>query len=182
MIGNAQNIAAISINSQIAANESSYIEDHIHRKSRVFGKSADQSGNNWATEDRLTPFRAISGNGDYGADANDEAKVFGSSDIPISGQTKFDPGEITVVGVNSDTEYIIRMVWGIGTMADAITAGQYSSKVVKFDSINPNVTSNVIIKIGTPRLAAGTKVWLQCKNATNNAYVDFYLDAHGYNS
>jgi hypothetical protein len=167
----------------IINNTTQTIERHFHHKNRTFGKSADQSGNNWATEDSLTPFRATSGNGVYGADANDEAKVFGSSDTPfISGHLFFDPGLIQVMAASVDTVYIIRLIWGLGTMADAIAAGQYSSIPARFDSVNPQLTAFLQIPVGCARLSVGTKVWIQIKNVTNNATMDFYHCAHGYSN
>jgi len=158
-----------------------HIEGHFHHKSRTFGISADQSGDNWATEDRLVPFVAISGNGDYGSDPDDEAKIFGTDDTPfISGQTTFDPGEIIVTNVSNDNVFIIRMIWGTGTMAAAISAGQYSTKPAKFDSTNPQLTANTVVNLSTPRLAVGTKVWVQTLNGTDNATINFLVDAHGY--
>ena len=157
------------------------IEQHFHAKSRVFGISSDQSGNNWATENRLTPFTVISGNGDFGTDENDEAKVFGTDDTPfIPGQTHFDPGTLTVSNVSNDNMYIIRIIWGTGTMADAISAGQYSARIFKFDTTNPQLTANELIIIGTPALRVGIKIWVQVKNTTDNATLNFFIDAHGY--
>lgn len=161
------------------------IEHHIHRQARSFGKSADQSGNNWCTEDRLVPFRAISGNGDYGSDANDEAKIFGSSDTPfIAGHTLFDIWGFLVVEVSHDDEYILRFIWGEGglTMLQAIAAGQYSTKMVKFDSALPTTSAGSPIEIGLHRVPVGTQCWVQAKNVNDNAYIDFYITgAHGYN-
>ncbi len=174
-------IDVIDINLDDALNEVEIIEHHLHAKSRVFGISADQSGNNWATEDRLAAFIAISGNGDFGSDPNDEAKVFGTADTPfITGQTYFDTGAITVTNVSNDNVYIIRIVWGTGTMADAVLAGQYSEKAFKFDSTNPQLTSNEQIDIGMPPIPVGTKVWVQVKNGTDNATLNFLVDVHGY--
>lgn len=173
-------IAGAGLNSAIYSKSRS-AEGHVHNASRTFGKSADQSGNNWATEDRLTPFVAISGNGDYGSDANDEAKIFGSDDTPfITGQLYFDPGEIIVTNVSNDNVFVIRMAWGTGTLTEAIAAGQYSTKPAKFDSVNPQLTANTTVKIGTPKLPVNTKVWVQVKNNTDNASINFLVDSHGY--
>lgn len=159
-----------------------YIEIHVHRKNRSYGKSADQSGNDWALEDSLTSFRAISGNSAYGSDANDEAKIFGTDDTPlISGQTCFDIGGLLIVGVSNDDPFILRIVWGTGTMADAITAGQYSTLMVKFDTTNPQLSAGIPIATYSPKIANGNKVWIQTKNGTNNATIDFFItEAHGY--
>jgi hypothetical protein len=161
--------------------EAEIIDSHEHRRSRVFGKSIDQSGTNWCTEDRLVPFRAISGANAYGSDADDEAKIFGATDTPfITGHLFFDPGMIQVVAASNDLTYILRLVWGTGTMAAAIAAGQYSAITSRFDSISPQATAFGQLIIGTNRIPVGQKVWLQVKNETDDAWIDFYISAHGY--
>lgn len=162
--------------------EVEYLDHHFHRKARSYGKSADQSGNDWALEDSLTSFRAISGNAAYGSDANDEAKIFGTDDTPlISGQTKFDIGGLLIVGVSNDDPFILRFVYGTGTMADAITAGQYTTLMVKFDTTNPQLSAGIPIPVGCPKITNGNKVWCQTKNGTDNATIDFFItEAHGY--
>jgi len=156
------------------------IKRHCHGRARWFGISADQSGNDWAA-DTLNPFTAISGAADYGSDANDEAKCLGTDDTPIiTGQAYFDFHQILVVSVTEDTEYKLRIVYGTGTMAAAIAVGQYTETMVKFDSTNPQLSAGVPVDIMMPRLATDTKVWLQCKNDTNNADIDFFIGVHGY--
>lgn len=155
-------------------------EHHLHTRERWFGKSADQSGNNWGA-DTLTPFRCISGNGVYGTDTDDEAKLIGSDDTPIvAGKTQFDFHRMLVVGVSVDTEFKLRLIWGTGTMADAITADQYSENMVKFDSLNPQLSAGIPIDVLMDKISSGMKVWAQCKNATNNATLDFYIGLHEY--
>lgn len=158
------------------------IEHHLHRVSRSFGISADQSGNNWCTEDRLVPFTAISGNNDFGADPGDEAKIFGSADTPfITGHTFFDPGFILVNAVSSDSVYFIRLVWSTVDIATGISDGNYSTIPFKFDSFNPvQSTSFILVPIGNDELPVGTKVWIQIKSAVDNATLSFYISAHGY--
>lgn len=155
-----------------------YIEQHLHADGRTLGKSGDQSGNNWGTEDSLTLFRAVSGNGDFGADANDEAKVIGSDDTPvISGMAKSDMHRILVVATSSQTTYVVRVVYGTGTMAAAISANQYSTfPYIKESASGRGAPAN--IQIG--RKDAGTKIWIQVKNATNNATLDFLVQSHEY--
>lgn len=155
------------------------IEGHSHNRERWFGISGDQSGDDWAA-DTLNPFQAISGAGDYGADANDEAKVLGADDTPaIVGMVKFDAHRITIVSASSTTQYKLRVVYGTGTMADAITAGQYSELVVKYDPAIFGGTGHPV-NLRMLRLDAGTKVWVQCKNASNNATIDFFIGLHEY--
>ena len=154
------------------------IEGYIHAKEHWLGKSADQSGNDWGA-DTLTPFQAVSGNGVYGADADDEAKILGTADTPIIiGFTSFAMHRILLVGVSQNSVYKLRIVWGTGTMADAITALQVSEFMIKFDALNPQQSAGIPFDVKMPQLAAQTKIWVQCKNVTDNATVDFFVGLH----
>jgi hypothetical protein len=156
------------------------VEEHIHTRERWFGKSADQSGNDWAL-DGLTPYQAISGNNAYGSDADDEAKVLGTDDTPvITGMTVFDLHRVLVVHVSQDSVYKMRFVYGTGTMAAAISAGQTSEIMVKFDAANPQQSAGIPFEVKMPRLAVDTKVWCQAWNATDDATVDFFIGLHEY--
>ena len=156
------------------------IDWHNHNSETWVGKSADQSGDDWAA-DNLTPFRSISGNGVYGADANDEAKVLGTDDTPVVlGSTFFDVHRLLIVGVNQDSVYKMRIVSGTGTMADAIIAKQYTEVMVKFDATNPQQSAGIPFDIRQFRRPSGTKIWVQCKNAIDNATIDFFVGFHEY--
>ena len=154
------------------------IDRHHHAEARCLGKSGDQSGNNWGTEDSLTLFRAISGSAAYGADANDEAKVLGSDDTPVvTGKVKFDLHKILVVATSATTAYIVRLVWGTGTMAAAITAGQYST----FEYMKESAAGRgAPLPVQFGQRESGTKVWVQVKSGTNNATFDFLVELHEY--
>jgi len=153
-------------------------DEHFHNRERWFGISADQSGNDWALEAGLTPFQAISGDGDFGGDADDEAKVLGSDDTPvITNKHFFDIHRILVITVSAATAYILRIVYGTGTMADAETAKQYSDVPYIRES---GVGRGRPIETMMPKLAAGTKIWIRAKNATNNATIDFLAGIHEY--
>lgn len=152
------------------------IEEHLHSPARWLGKSADQSGDDWAA-DNLTPFQAISGNGDYGSDADDEAKVLGPDDTPLfNGSAYFDMHRMLVSGASSTTPYKLRIIYGTGTMADAITAGQYSE--VMFTIVASS--RRTPIELQMDRVAVGSKVWVQAKNATDDATADFFVEVHEY--
>lgn len=160
------------------------IGTHIHGYSRWFGKSADQSGNDWnvpvSTAGMPTLFRAILGDSIYGEDANDEAKIWGTEDVCVSGDTKFDIHKLEVIATSSSTVYVLRIIWGSGTMADAIAAGQYSEIMVLHDDA-PTDDSSTPIDIMMPRITIGThKIWIQAKNITDNATIDFYVGGHSY--
>ncbi len=155
---------------------------HLHSREHWCGKSGDQSGNNWGA-DTLTPYRAISGNGVYGADASDEAKVIGSADTPVvTGKAFFDLHRITIIAISSDTVYKMRLVWGTGTMAAAITANQMTELMIITSTDKANKFGGAPFDIRMPRIAAGTKIWMQARNVTNDATVDFFVGLHEYNA
>ena len=157
------------------------VEEHLHNRERWYGKSADQSGTDWAAEN-LTPYRVISGTNTWGADENDEAKVWGLGDgAEITGHTKMDIHRIFLSATSSNTPWRFRLIYGTGTMAAAINAGQYSSIIVAQDDTNPQQAVGVPVDILMQRVTFGTdKIWAQGWNATNNATLDFFVGQHGY--
>ena len=156
------------------------IEHHHHSKEYWYGMSADQSGNNWAAE-RLTAYQAISGNNGYGLNINDEAKVLGTDDTPIqTGGQEIDVHRLLVVNVSVNTEWRLRIVWGTGTIADAISANQMSVVMVKFDSVNPQLSAGVPVDIRSPHMAEKSKIWIEAWNVTDDATIDFYVGVHEY--
>lgn len=153
------------------------VEQHFHTRSRWFGKNGAQAANIWAA-DTLAPYRCISGNNTYGADANDEALVWGTANAMISGQTRFDLDRIYVTASSVTTIYKVRFIYGTGTMADAIAAGQYTETITVVASASARLSKE---DLRMPRLTVGTdKVWAQCWNATDNATIDFVVGIHGY--
>ncbi|MCK5613884.1 hypothetical protein KAR91_69115 [Candidatus Pacearchaeota archaeon] len=157
-----------------------HTDHHFHSKEYWFGISANQAGNDWGAE-RLVAYQAISGNNAYGSDPNDEAKVLGTDDTPIqTGGQEFDLHRLLVVGVSVNTEYRLRIVWGTGTMADAIAANQMSVLMVKFDSVNPQLSAGIPVEVRMPEIPTDNKVWIQAWNVTNNATIDFYVGVHEY--
>lgn len=164
------------------------IEKHFHNYERWYGKSADQSGvNPWATAlstaGMRTAFRTISGSEVVGADANDEAQVWGLYDtLSVGGvaQTKLDFHEMFITASSVTTIWYIRVVFGSGTLAAAIAAGQYMEFPLVADAAQ-NGSIDIIVPIMMPRVTIGThKIWVQGKNATDNATIDFLIGVHGY--
>lgn len=152
------------------------IESHIHGREHWFGISADQSGDNWGS-DTLLPFVVTSGDGDY----KDKTKLLGTDDTPIiTGETYFDLDRILVTGVSENTVYKIRIIWGTGTMIDAISNNQFTEVLVKFDSTDPQLSAGIPFDIVMPRLTVGILVWAQVKNLVDDATLSFFIGLHGY--
>jgi hypothetical protein len=156
------------------------IEKHHHSPGYWAGISGDQSGNDW-NADTLNPFVAISGAGDYGGDASDEAKIIGTADACHGSNVKFDIHYILISDVDHDTPYKLRVVWDTSDMATGIAAGNVSEVMVMVDTSNPAQSAGAPFPIQMPRLNCATdKVWIQAKNATDNSEIDFFIGWHEY--
>lgn len=166
--------------------ETRYTEEHQHHIVRWFTARAPQTATEWcwpvAGHISAAPYRAISGNGDYGSDPGDTAQVFGADDIPITGMVRGDFDEILPVANSSNSLYICRLVWGTGTVADAVAAGQYS----EFPFFRPAADNNrKVMLIPTPMIpiqigGLDVQIWIQVQNTVDNATLDFIIGVHGY--
>ena len=151
------------------------IEKHFHNRERWFGKLAVQTATDWGEQAGLTPYRAISGLGVFGADANDAAQVLGLDDTPaIAGMTRWDAHRIKVHAASNANQFVLRLVYGAGTMADAEAAGQYS------DTMISEARKGGPVPVLMPRARLTDKMWLRAKNATDNAWIDFFIGIHEY--
>jgi len=151
-----------------------YAEEHVHSRERWFGISGDQAGTNWALADGLTVFQAASGDGDFGT----EIKVLGSTDTPaIAGKAYFDFHRIFVDDSSATSPYVLRFIYGTGTVEAAEAAGQYTDVYYKKESA---AGRGAPADIRMPLLASTTKVWAKVKNATNLATLDFFFGLHEY--
>jgi len=154
------------------------IENHIHSTEKWLGRSADQTGTDWAKQDTLGVFLAISGNNTWGIDAADTVFVIGTSDTPITaGSVYFDMHKIYVVDASVTSVYKVRFVWSTTTFAAGLAAGNVSETMVKVSSAASRISPT---EFQMPRLAVDTKVWAQCWNATDNATLSFYVGIHEY--
>ena len=151
------------------------VEVHVHNRERWFGKSADQSGNDWGVEAGLTVYRAISGASAFGADANDEALLLGTADTPaVTGAIWYDAHRVMVSAVSVATDCVLRFIWGTGTMAAGESADQYSDVMIT------DAKKGGPIPLIMERVVVGTKLWARVKCATNNATFDFFIGIHEY--
>ena len=169
---------------EIAARESSILERHFHVRECWFGKLAPQTATAWGEQASLNPYRAISGNGAFGSDANDEALLLGADDTPTAvGNTRFDAHRIYIDQVSVNTPCVLRVIFGAGTMADAEAAGQYSDVVLgATQGAGPYRSGPSPTPLLMPRLESETKVWARMKCATNDAWVDFFIGLHEYDT
>lgn len=181
-----QNIDSVSTLGMAGTNNSlAYrvheIEKHFHSAERRLGKLTPQTATDWAEEDNFTPFVAISGSAVYGADANDEALIIGTADGPyVSGMVKFDFHKLFIANLSTDDVFAVRIIWGTGTMGDAITAGQFSHSIVQ-NNPSGNKAGGAPIEVMMPRKTWGTdKIWVQVKCATDDATMSFYVLVHEY--
>jgi hypothetical protein len=161
-----------------------YTEYHLHHKTRWFTKKTSQTETEWCSplEGNIANFyRAISESGAFGTNATDTAKLFGSADIPIPGMTYGDFDEILVIANSSTTVYLCRIIWGTGTVAEAVAAGQYT----EFPFLRGNADNvRKVMKVSCEKIpitigGLDVKVWLQCANASDDATFDFVIGIHG---
>ncbi len=156
-------------------------DEHFHNRERWLGLMDPQTDTDWAL-DTLSPYTAVSGNNDYGTDADDEALVLGTDDTPvIAGMVMFDLHRIFIVEVSTDTPWKLRIIHGSGTMNEAIAAGQYTEVVVMSDLSNPQQSSGTPLEVVMLKVRCGIdQVWVQAWNATDNATIDFLVGLHEY--
>lgn len=175
-------LSALKVVTDENLDETEYTEEHFHNIVRWYTKKNPQGANDWCAPldgHLANPYRCISGNGTWGADANDEALLFGTDDTLTELGTLLygDADRILVTANSSATVYLIRIIWGTGTMADAILANQYT-EFPYLRAIADNVRK--IQEFKMPKLAVAIKLWAQCQNATDNATLDFVIGVHGY--
>ena len=158
--------------------EAHYAEEHVHNKERWFGISADQGGEDWALQETLAPFIATTDANVWGTAGTDPAKVFGTADTPIFvGGKYFDFHRVLIVANTSASLYKLRFIWGTGTVAEGVAAGQYSEFMFIRDIAS---IQRKILEVMSPKIAVGTRAWVECWNATENATISFFVGIHEY--
>jgi len=157
---------------QAILEEAEYIERHFHNKERWYGKIAGNNEVN-AIQDNMTPFRITSGTGTYGTGVC----IIGTSDVLVPGIIEFDLHQMLIKDTQKAELNKYRFAWGTGTEAEAITAGDYSTKMS-----NPIVATGRTVEtnIMMPKLSIGTKVWVSVWAVTNTQWVDIFVGGHGY--
>ena len=150
-------------------------ELHFHNVERWWGALAGPGEINAIEANVSRPFVATSGNDTWGT----AIPIKGTADNPVTAtDAQFDGRQLMVVDSDHATAYRMRIIYGAGTSADAITAGQWSE--IMFITAPGPFASGVPVDIRSPLLTIGIKLWCQIWNATNASTVSFFWNAHGY--
>ena len=158
------------------------IERHIHGRSRWLGKHAAPTPGVIEANDNMTPFTVTSG---VAADTyGSEVCILGTSDTPrMTSNVKFDLHEMLITGVTVDAHtHKFRFIWILAseTVADAITAGQYTEVMGKVDAAAGS-GGDIVISVSIPRIATGKKVYIQSKDTHVAAITtSFFIGLHEY--
>lgn len=153
------------------------IVTHNHSNERWFGKAttpnaeihvADRLGSNNGS------FQVDAGNNTWGA----WVQVLGSGDTPIKvGSVYFDLHSIQIEAAERTATYYIQVSYG-ETGAGALLLEQYNEFPFTPQSVQGKPAP---IRIQTPRIAAGMKMWVRvlCPGQ-NTATLNFYIGLHEY--
>jgi hypothetical protein len=121
--------------------------------------------------------QVVSGDNAYGT----AVPICGTDDdpCPTLTQVSFDIDAVLPVTSSEITPWKFRVIWGSGTSADAITAGQYSETMV-FPNLVVGLPSGNSFTLNTLLIPTGYKVWMQGWCAVNLATADFFWACHGH--
>jgi len=160
-----------------------HISQSLNKRVRWYGKLNPQTATNWCDGATLNPYVAVSGNNTWGAGE----QLFGTLDVLAELGTGIVAGGLNVflpVANTSNTVSRLRFIWGTGTMADAITAGQYMELMYLKVATNAVFTPRNLWGPVIPFFIAGlaVKVWAQHWNLTNATTISFFLGVNGFTS
>jgi hypothetical protein len=154
------------------------IEKHFHNRERWIGEHTTRNAEvDCGETGRLVPFQATAGNNTWGT----PLCILGTTDTPvIAAQTKFDIHRIMIIDVAVAANVIshyIQIIYGTGTAADAITAGQFSEIIVTPERAGKAEPFDIMM----PRVTAGQKAWVRhWVKSVNAPTMDFYIGLHEY--
>lgn len=153
-------------------------EQHFHNVERWWGAVGAPDETNAIDANVDTPFAATSGADAWGA----AISILGTGDNPVlAGMDEFDCREILITDLDSDTTpWRLRIIWGAGTSGDAITAGQWSERMIETNAVPGNRAGGVPVPFMMPHLDIGTKLWAQSWNDTGGEILSFFWGTHGY--
>jgi len=155
------------------------IERHFHNRERWWGATGAPDETNAIAATVTVPFAATSGNNTWGT----AIPICGTGDDPTpgDGDTKFDIHRLLITDLDDETDpWRIRIIWGTGTSAAAIIAGQWSEIMVQSNAVPGNRAGGQPLDVIMRREDVGIKLWAQSWNNTNSEILSFYWGAHGY--
>ena len=154
------------------------IERHLHNVERWWGAVAvpDEANAIEANVDR--PFAATSGANTWGA----AIPILGTADNPVlATDTKFDIHRLLITDLDDDTTpWRIRIIWGTGTSAAAIAAGQWTEIMVQSNAVPGNRAGASPADVIMRREDVSTKLWAQSWNLNGGEVLSFFAGYHGY--
>ena len=156
------------------------IDKHIHNVDRWLGEHSSRSLEDDCGEiDTMTVFQTDAGNDGYGA----AVCVIGRNDVPIvSGGVMYGAHHLAVVDVESTADlkiHKVQVVYGNGTFAAALAAGQYTD-APPFVPLRGAAFTYVDINI--IRLLSGSdKVWVRhWVDGVDTGTMNFFMGLHEY--
>jgi hypothetical protein len=153
------------------------IELHNHSNERWFGKATTPNGEIHVA-DRLGvnngSFQTDAGNDTWG----DWIQIIGSSDTPVTvSMVSFDLHGIQIEAAERTSTYYIQLAYG-STGEGALALNQYNEFPFTPQSVQGKPAP---LKIQTPRIAVGTKMWIRVMcPGQNTATLNFYIGLHEY--
>ena len=154
------------------------LERHFHNVERWWGALGAPDETNAIEANVNRPFVATSGNNAWGA----TIPILGTGDNPVlATDAKFDIHRLLVTDLDDDTTpWRIRIIWGTGTSADAITAGQWTEIMVMSNAVPGNRAGGSPVDVIMRRENVGVKIWAQAWNDTGAEELSFFTGYHGY--
>jgi len=166
--------------------EAKAAEHHVHGKEIAFGLAGDASGTTHVAAEigksngttfTETAFTLTAGNDDFGT----PVLLLGSAETVLwpSNALEFDCHRFTPVATNADKEWwFLRFIWGMGSSADAITAGQYTVQPIFLENVDKRSDP---IELMMEKIAVDTFLWAQIFCLGQNAKtLSIYPSLHTY--
>jgi hypothetical protein len=157
------------------------IEKHFHSREIWFGEHSLRDAEvDCGERDTMTPFQTDAGNDTWSVTP---LCIIGTGDVPIStAYVKLDLHHVVVVDVEATADldlHKVQLIWGSGTVANAISADQISD-IPPF--IPERGAAFSVMDVMMPRITIGTdKVWVRhWVDGTNTATMDFFVGFHEY--
>jgi hypothetical protein len=158
--------------------ETEEIDQHVHNIERWWGAVAVPDETNAIDANVTRDFAATSGNDDWGA----AIPILGTADDPTpNGEILFDAHRVLFTDMDDDTSlWRFRIIYGYGTSAAAIGAGQWTEVPVITNATPGNRAGGVASNIKMIVLSVGIKLWAQAWNATLGEILSFQYGTHSY--